>query len=140
MKKKPLTIKQFMAQYPDDDAVLDHIMRVRYGDRFECHKCQREAHYYRVKSRRCYECEYCGYQVYPTADTPFHGSRTSLRDWFYAMFLFCASRNGVSAKEIQRQIGVTYKTAWRMAHLIRKHMGFVDGDTPLGGPGACRRG
>jgi transposase-like protein len=134
--KKPLTIKHFMALYPDDDAVLDHIMRVRYGDRFECHKCQREAHYYRVKGRRCYECEHCGYQVYPTADTPFHGSRTSLRDWFYAMFLFTASRNGVSAKEIQRQLGVTYKTAWRMCFHIRKHMAFVDGDTPLGGPGA----
>jgi len=129
------TIKAFMAQFPDDDAVLSHIMRARYGERFECHKCHREAHYYRVKGRRCFECEHCGYQVYPTAGTPFHASRTSLRDWFYAMFLFCASRNGVSAKELQRQLGVTYKTAWRMAHHIRKHMAFVDGDGTLGGPG-----
>ena len=134
MSNKPLTIKEFMAKFPTDDAVLDHIMRVRYGERFPCSKCGKEAHYYRVKSRRCYECEYCGYQAYPTAGTPFHGSRTSLRDWFYAMFLFCASRNGVSAKEIQRQIGVTYKTAWRMAREIRKHMDFVDGDGTRGTP------
>lgn len=51
------------------------------------------------------------------------------------MFLFCASRNGVSAKELQRQVGVTYKTAWRMARLIREYMGQVDGEGPLGGPG-----
>ena len=51
------------------------------------------------------------------------------------MFLFCASRNGVAAKEVQRQLGVTYKTAWRMCNLIRKYMGYVDGDFPLGGPG-----
>jgi hypothetical protein len=51
------------------------------------------------------------------------------------MFLFCASRNGVAAKEVQRQLGVTYKTAWRMCNLIRKYMGYVDGDFPLGGHG-----
>ena len=51
------------------------------------------------------------------------------------MFLFCASRNGVAAKEVERQLGVTYKTAWRMCNLIRKYMGYVDGDYPIGGPG-----
>src|ERR687894_90784 len=110
-------------------------MRTRFGERLVCFKCQREARYYRVKARRCYECEHCGHQVYPTAGTPFEKTRTSLRDWFYVMFLFTASRNGVSAKEIQRQIGVTYKTAWRMGREIRKYMGYVDGDFPLGGDG-----
>ncbi|MEQ8838204.1 MAG: IS1595 family transposase, partial [Lacipirellulaceae bacterium] len=71
--------------------------------------------------------------VYPTAGTPFERTRTSLRDWFFVMFLFTTTRNGVSAKEIQRQLGVTYKTAWRMGHEIRKYMGWVDGDDPLGG-------
>lgn len=124
-----------MARFPTDDACLDHLMRVRYGTVFQCPKCEREARYYRVKLRRCYECERCGNQVYPTAGTPFQKTRTSLRDWYFVMFLFCASRNGVAAKEIQRQIGVTYKTAWRMGTEIRKYMGFVDGDFPLGGPG-----
>jgi hypothetical protein len=68
------------------------------------------------------------------AGTPFERSRTPLKTWFYVMFLFCATRNGLSAKEIQRQIGVTYKTAWRMGHEIRKYMGWVDGDRRLGGP------
>ncbi len=130
------TLRQFKAQFPDEDSCLEHLFRVRWGARHQCRKCDREARYYRVKARRCYECEHCGYQVYPTAGTPFQKTRTSLRDWFLVMFLFCASRNGVSAKEIQRQIGVTYKTAWRMGHEIRKYMAFVDGDFPLGGSGA----
>ena len=58
-----------------------------------------------------------------------------MRDWFFVMFLFSSSRNGVAAKEVQRQLSVTYKTAWRMCNLIRKYMGYVDGDFPLGGPG-----
>lgn len=132
---KALTLKQFLARFPNDDACLDHIMRVRYGDRFTCAKCGRDARYYRVKARRCFECEHCGNQVYPTAGTPFESTRTSLRDWFHVMFLFTTTRNGVAAKEVQRAIGVTYKTAWRMCRLIREYMGWVDGDTPLGGPG-----
>ncbi len=133
MSTKPTTLKQFQKRFPDDDACLEHIMRTRYGQRFACESCGREAHFYRVKSRRCYECEHCGYQVYPTAGTPFEKTRTPLTDWFFVMFLFTASRNGVAAKEVQRQIGVTYKTAWRMCKEIRTYMGTVDGDRPLGG-------
>ncbi|SDB52000.1 IS1595 family transposase [Bauldia litoralis] len=129
------TLKRFLAKFPDDDACLDHMMRVRYGERFNCPKCDRDARYYRVKARRSYECEFCGHQVYPTAGTPFARTRTSLRDWFHVMFMFTTTRNGVAAKEVQRQIGVTYKTAWRMCDQIRKYMGYVDGDGRLGGVG-----
>jgi hypothetical protein len=72
------------------------------------------------------------------AGTPFERSRTPLTTWFHVMFLFCASRNGVAAKEVQRQTGVTYKTAWRLCNEIRKYMGWVDGDGQLGGPGRPR--
>lgn len=106
----------------------------RFGERHECQGCGKEAKFYRIAKRRSYGCEHCGHQIYPTAGTPFHRTRTSLRDWFYVMFLFCSKRNGVSAKEVERQIGVTYKTAWRMCHEIRKYMGAIDGDEPLGGP------
>ena len=67
------------------------------------------------------------------AGTPFARSSTPLQKWFYAMYLFTTSRHGVSGKELQRQLGVTYKTAWRMGHKIRKYMGRVDGDPPLSG-------
>lgn len=135
MAKLP-TIREFQERFPTEESCLEHLFRVRWGDRHQCSKCERLARYYRVKARRSYECEHCGNQVYPTAGTPFENTRTSLRDWFFVMFLFCASRNGVAAKEVQRQIGVTYKTAWRMCNLIRRYMGFVDGDDRLGGAGA----
>jgi transposase len=135
MARKGPNIREFNKRFPDEDTCLEHLMRVRYGERLTCLKCQKQATYYRVKKRRSFECEHCGYQVYPTAGTPFESTRTPLRDWFYVMFLFCASRNGVAAKEVQRQLGVTYKTAWRMCNLIRKYMGYVDGDYPIGGPG-----
>ena len=136
MAIKGPTIREFQKRFPDEESCLTHLMRTRYGERFTCFKCLKEAKYYRVKARRSFECEHCGFQVYPTAGTPFEKTRTSLRDWFYVMFLFCASRNGVSAKEVQRQLGVTYKTAWRMCRLIREYMGYVDGDHLLGGDGA----
>lgn len=138
MTKNPKapTLRQFQVRFPTEEACLEHLMRTRFGDRHDCEGCGRNAHFYRVKARRSYACEYCGHQVYPTADTPFHRTRTSLRDWFFVMFQFCASRNGVAAKEVERQLGVTYKTAWRMCHEIRKYMGSLDSDDPLGGPGA----
>jgi transposase-like protein len=56
-----------------------------------------------------------------------------LQLWFYAIHLFTTTRHGVSGKELERQLGVTYKTAWRMAKLIREHMADVDGEAPIGG-------
>jgi len=135
MAGKGPNIREFQKQFPDEDTCLKHLMRVRFGERLICFKCLKEATYYRVKKRRSFECEHCGFQVYPTAGTPFESTRTPLQDWFYVMCLFCASRNGVAAKEVQRQLGVTYKTAWRMCNLIRRYVGYVDGDHPIGGPG-----
>jgi transposase-like protein len=114
---------------------LDHLFQVRYGRDFECPKCGREGRYSRVTGRRAYQCSWCSNQVYPTAGTPFDRTRTSLRDWFYVMFMFTTSRNGVAAKKVEREIGVTYKTAWRMCHEIRKYMAQLDSDDPVGGVG-----
>lgn len=135
MTQKAPTLRQFQDMFPTEEACLDHLFKVRYGTDFDCPKCGRPAKYSRVTKRRSYQCNWCAHQVYPTAGTPFDRTRTSLRDWFFVMFQFCTSRHGVAAKEVQRQIGVTYKTAWRMCHEIRKYMAQVDGDWMLGGPG-----
>lgn len=135
MANKAPTLRQFQARFPTEDSCLEHLKLVRYGARHDCEGCDREATFYRVKARRSYACEHCGHQLYPTAGTPFDRTRTPLRDWFFVMFQFCASRNGVAAKEVERQLGVTYKTAWRMCHMIREYMGAVDGNSPLGGTG-----
>jgi len=134
MSTKAPTLRQFQDRFPTEESCLEHLKLTRFGERHDCEKCGKSAKFYRIAKRRSYGCEHCGHQIYPTAGTPFHRTRTSLRDWFYVMFLFCSKRNGVSAKEVERQIGVTYKTAWRMCHEIRKYMAIVDGDEPLGGP------
>jgi transposase len=133
MSTKTPTLRQFQSQFPTEDSCLDHLFQVRYAD-MDCPKCGRELKYSRVKGRRAYQCQWCANQLYPTAGTPFDRTRTSLRDWFYVMFLFTTTRNGVAAKRVQREIGVTYKTAWRMCHEIRKYMASLDGDAPVGGP------
>ena len=133
MKTKAPTLRQFQDRFPTEESCLEHLKLVRFGERHECEKCGKDAKFYRVAKRRSYACEHCGAQIYPTAGTPFDRTRTPLRDWFYIMFLFCSTRNGVAAKEVERQLGVTYKTAWRMCHEIRKYMAIVDGDAPLGG-------
>jgi transposase-like protein len=61
-----------------------------------------------------YSCDHCGTQISPMAGTIFEHSSTSLRLWYYAMYLMASTRCGISAKQIQRETGVTYKTAWRM--------------------------
>lgn len=130
---KQLTIREFFKQYPNDGVCLDHIMTVRYGMRHECQKCGVDATFHRMSRTRAYACSQCGAHLFPCAGTLFEDSRTSLQLWFYALYLFSSTRHGVSAKELQRQLGVTYKCAWRMGHEIRKHMADVDGEPPLSG-------
>lgn len=135
MSNKPQTIAQFFKRFPTEEACLNHLFDVRFGQGFECPKCERASKWFRIKAERAYSCQWCGHHLHPTVGTPFEKTRTPLQLWFYAIFLFTTTRNGVAAKELQRQLGVTYKTAWRMADLIRKHMGDVDGDDLLGGAG-----
>lgn len=130
---KRLTVLDFFKKYPDEETCLDHIMEVRYGKHCECPKCGRDSTFYRIKKRPAYSCEFCGHHIYPMAGTPFENTRTPLQMWFYAIYLFTTTKHGVPAKELQRQLGVTYKTAWRMGHEIRKYMAKVDGDDGLDG-------
>lgn len=114
------TIEQFNAQFPDNDACLEYLKEQRMpGGVTFCDKCQKERKHYRVTGRPAYACDHCGTMVSPMAGTIFHKSSTSLRLWFYAMYLMSATRCGISAKQIQREVGVTYKTAWRMFRQIR---------------------
>lgn len=135
MDKKPLTTAAFFRLFPDDETCLNHLFEVRFGQGFECPKCERASKWFRIKAERAYSCQWCGHHLHPTVGTPFEKTRTPLQLWFYAIHLFTTTRHGVSAKELQRQTGVTYKTAWRMAALIREHMADVDGEAPLGGIG-----
>ena len=128
------TVQQFHKKYPNDDVCLQEIFNHRYGSIESCPNCSKPAKFYRVKNRKCYKCAFCGHELHPLADTIFHKSSTSLKNWFFAIYLFSNSKNGVSAKELERHLGVTYKTAWRMAKQIRLLFDNQDQDgTPLDG-------
>jgi len=118
------TIEQFRKDYPHDAACLDKLFQLRYGKLEACPRCGvMNPEFRRLTTRRAYQCRDCYYQIYPTAGTIFEKTTTPLTYWFYAMYLMTVTRNGVSSKELERCLGVTYQTAWRMAKMIRQLMG-----------------
>ena len=130
---KIFTVTDFFKRFPDDDSCLNHLMKIRHGFELDCPKCSKHGKFSRIRKQPAFQCAWCGHHIHPMAGTPFHRSRTPLQKWFYAMYLFTSSRHGVPAKELQRQLGVTYKCAWRMGHEIRKYMAEIDGDDGLSG-------
>jgi len=115
------SVRDFFVRFPDERACLEHIMRVRYGGtKMFCRSCGVQSQFHKLRDRRVYACPECRFQIAPTAGTVLHDTRTPLVSWFYAMWLFCTTRHGVSGKELQRQLGVSYKTAYRMGMQIRK--------------------
>ncbi|PZR92474.1 MAG: IS1595 family transposase, partial [Hyphomicrobiales bacterium] len=123
---QPFSVREFFAEFPNEDACLTRVMEVRYGLRHVCGKCGNESTFHKLTERRAFSCAACGDHVYPCAGTVFQDSRTSLQVWFYAIYLFITTRHGVSGKEMQRTLGVTYKTAWRIGHQIRSLMEKAD--------------
>lgn len=134
------SLMEFIREFPDDDACLNWLWQERYstdGKHADCPKCKREHvpfKHYRTKQRRqTWTCTKCGHHVQPTAGTIFEGSSTSLHLWFYAIHLMTSTRCGISAKQLERELGVTYKTAWRMFNRIRTELMSDVGDGPLSG-------
>ncbi|MER9143090.1 IS1595 family transposase [Mesorhizobium sp. M0871] len=125
-KSPKFSVRDFFARFSDDEACLQHIMDVRFGMKHPCRKCLNLSTFHRMSDRRAFACSHCGDHVYPTAGTVFEDTRTPLQSWFYAIYLFVTTRHGVSGKELQRQLGVTYKTAWRMGMKIRELIGSLE--------------
>jgi len=126
------TIEDFNRDYPDENACLERLRSRRYPDGGTCEKCGRATKYHRDAGRKSYSCQWCGHHVHPTAGTIFHKSSTPLRLWFHAVYLMAQTRCGISAKQLERTLGVTYKTAWRMFNRIRSMLQ-DDSDEPLSG-------
>jgi transposase len=119
---KKFTVHEFNQIFPDEEACLDRVMDMLYPDGVTCRKCQKATKHHRLSNRKAYSCQECGTQVYPLAGTIFAKSSTPLKSWFYAMYLMASTRTGISAKQLERELGVTYKTAWRMFKQIRDLM------------------
>ncbi len=122
------SLMEFMRDFPDDATCLEWLWRTRYsedGVHARCERCGVERVFARYDTRvrrQSWTCTGCGLHVHPTAGTIFHKSSTSLHLWFYAMYLMTSTRCGISAKQLERELGITYKTAWRMFHLIRHEL------------------
>jgi transposase-like protein len=129
------TLFDFERRFPDDATCLDWLVGHLYPRGVDglifCPKCDKKTKHYRVKERTCYECQFCGHQEYPMRGTIFEGSSTSLRLWFYGIYVMASTRCGISAKQLEREIGVSYPTAWRMFNQIRSLLG--QGDDFLSG-------
>ena len=119
IKQAKYTISDFNWQFPDENACLDFLRDMIYPDGIECRTCSVLQPHHRRTGRKQYSCDYCGTLVAPLAGTIFEKSSTPLKSWFYAMFLMSSTRAGISAKQLERELGVTYKTAWRMFKQIR---------------------
>jgi len=116
---------EFMREFPDDATCLEWLWRERFsedGSHAECPSCERVRKFHKVNDRPAWDCDSCGHHIHPLAGTIFAKSSTSLHLWFFAMHLMTSTRCGISAKQLERELGVTYKTAWRMANLIRNEL------------------
>jgi transposase len=127
------TMANFNEEFPNDEACLEYVKEQRWPDGVtQCEKCKQERKHYRVSGRTAYACDHCGNHIYPLAGTIFEKTTTPLKTWFSAMYLMGSTRCGISAKQIQRETGVTYKTAWRIFRQVRTLLS--DGDLQLEGP------
>jgi hypothetical protein len=127
-----MTYSRFLELFPDNDACLEYLKGKFFADGSECPGCGKPTKFFRVRGRAAYSCMYCRHQAYPTAGTIMHKSTVSLQLWFFAIYLMSSTRCGISAKQLEREIGVTYKTAHRMFKQIRTLLS-EDADGPLSG-------
>jgi Transposase zinc-ribbon domain len=121
------SFSDFLTQFPTDAACLEEIKRQRFPRGIFCISCRRATRHYRLHGRNAYSCKFCRTQVYPLSGTLYEKSSTPLRLWFYALFLITQSRDTLPTKTLQKELGVTYKTAWRMRTHIRALMEQGDG-------------
>jgi transposase len=122
------SLREFLAEFPDDETCLEYLWRERHssdGKHAYCQKCERERKFKRYatkQQRQSWTCLGCGHHIHPTAGTIFAKSSRPLTDWFYVMFLVSSSRCGIAAKQVERELGCNYKTAWRMLNRVRNEL------------------
>lgn len=111
------SLRDFKKDFPNDEACLEYLF-----DTTHSRECSCGGTYARLAKRKQFQCSKCRFQIAPMSQTIFEKSSTPLTLWFHAIFIFSNAKSGISAKEMERQLGVTYKTAWRILTLIRKSL------------------
>jgi len=116
-KENKYGVGDLKEEFPSDSVCLDYIF-----DFLHSRNCSCGGRYKRLPNRKQYQCSKCRFQIAPAVDTIFEKSSTPLTLWFHAIFIFSNAKSGISAKEMERQLNVTYKTAWRILRLIRESL------------------
>ena len=118
-----MTFLQLIEKFPTEESVIQHYITIRYPEGVYCNHCGGKKVYKERKHPKVFHCNGCRNNFSPFKDTIFEKSSTDLRKWMYAIHLFLNGKKGISGLQLQREIGVTYKTAWRMLQQIRIAMG-----------------
>ena len=121
--KGPGTVVEFTERFPDESACMEFLRKTRWPNGFVCPRCKgRES--VRIATRRLEQCKACRHQTSLTAGTVLQGTRKPLRLWFLAMFFLGRHKTGISALQLQKDLGLgSYKTAWTWMHKLRSALG-----------------
>jgi transposase-like protein len=149
-KYEERSLIEFQQEFPDSEACGKHLVRQRWPDGFVCPRCGHKEAWY-LSKRQLFDCKICRFQTSVTAGTIFHGTRTPLVKWYWLLYHMAMGKVGVSVAEMQRLLDIKqYRTAWLMAHKIRKAMadrdaryglaGLVEMDDSFFGPKGTKRG
>lgn len=128
------SLQDVALRFGTEDACLEHVMRTRFGHGVPCPKCGGIGFWHRRTTKQ-FTLDCCGAIISPLAGTLFHRTRLPLRLWFYAMLHFANSHEGVNAGFLERQLGISYLAAFRMAQRIRWHLSELERMNPFASTG-----
>lgn len=118
-----MTFFEFLKMFPTEEKVIENFIRIRYKEKPACNHCGSIKVYQMRRNTRFFTCNDCGNSFSIFKGTVFEKTTTDLRKWMYAIHLFLNGKKGISGLQLKREVGVTYKTAWRMLKQIRTAMG-----------------
>jgi transposase-like protein len=117
----PKSILEFQQWFPDEEACIKYLYKSRWPNGFICDICDDTKAYY-ISSKRVFQCRANKHQTYLTAGTVMHGSHTPLTLWFWAAYLVTTVTPGISAVQLERQLGIRHETAFHILHKLRSAM------------------
>lgn len=130
----PRSLCEFQRRFPDEAACAEYLVSARWPDGFRCPACSKaKAWRLGCRTRPTFVCAACAKEISVTAGTIMHRSHLPLNVWFWAAYLMATHSNGMSALQLQSELGISsYKTAWLLAMKLRRAM-VAPGRSPLGG-------